>query len=287
MRTPELRKTILRMAGTRNFYGYEIHQRLSEKGIKVGIGRLYSILGEMKSDGLLHDAWEKSKTGPKRRVYCISPKGGKEREMILMDAIRTVHDFYIEYLLDLPPGLSAFNRIAELLTKGIGEEINIGYAVPTISSSMKRLLQKLKENRPRANIYVFCPKTATTDLDIDDILTLDGTLEDIPTKDDYLDLLMATGNIRKECLDACLTEWRRVLHPKGRVAVVTPSALIADYKDPLGIGEFIEMREHPPTAGDDHLNGSMLKTALREHFKKVKEERVVHITILTGSGSNS
>ena len=287
MRTPELRKTILRMAGTHNFYGYEIHQMLGEKGIKVGIGRLYAILGEMKSEGLLNDSWEKSKSGPKRRVYRISPKGGKERETILMDAIRTVHDFYIEYLLDLPPELSAFNRIAEFLTKGTGEKINIGYAVSRISSSMKRLLQKLKENRPRANIYVFCPKTAITDLDIDDIRTLDGTLEDIPTKDDYLDLLMATGNIRKECLDACLIEWRRVIHPKGRIAVVTPSALIADYKDPLGIGEFIEMREHPPAAGDDHLNASMLKTALREHFKRVKEERVVHITILTGAGSNS
>jgi DNA-binding PadR family transcriptional regulator len=287
MRTPELRKTILRMAGTHDFYGYEIHQMLHEKGIKVGIGRLYAILGEMKSDGLLHDSWEKSKSGPKRRVYRISPKGGKEREMILKDAIRTVHDFYIEYLLNLPPELSAFSRIAELLTKGTGEEINIGYAAPTISSSMKRLLLKLKENRPKANIYVFCPKTATTDLDIDDILTLDGTLEDIPTKDDYLNLLMATGNIKKECLDACLTEWRRVIHPKGRIAVVTPSALIADYKDPLEIGEFIEMREHPPSAGEDHLNASMLKTALKEQFKKVKEERVVHITILTGSGSNS
>ncbi|MFW9802881.1 MAG: PadR family transcriptional regulator [Candidatus Thorarchaeota archaeon] len=285
MRTPELRKTILRMAGTHNFYGYEIHQKLGEKGIKVGIGRLYAILGEMKSDGLLQDTWEKSSSGPKRRVYCISSKGGEEREKILMEAIKTIHDFYIEYLLDLPPELSAFNRVADLVTKGTGEEINIGYAVPGISSSVKRLIRKIRENRPKANIYVFSPKATTSELDVSDFLTLDGTLEDIPTKDHYFSLLMATGNIKKDCMDACLTEWRRVIHPKGKIAVVTPSALIADYKDPLGIGEFIEMREHPPSPGDDHLNVDMLKTAIGKQFRKVKEERVVHITVLTGSGS--
>ncbi|MFX0055917.1 MAG: PadR family transcriptional regulator [Promethearchaeota archaeon] len=287
MRTHELRKTILRMAGTHNFYGYEIHQRLAEKGIKIGIGRLYSILGEMKSDGLLNDRWEESSSGPKRRVYHVAPKGGKEREGILMDAIKTVHDFYIEYLLNLPPELSAFNRIATFLTKGTKEEINIGCAAPGISSSVKRLMKKLQENRPKANVYTFCPKTAASDLDINGILALDGSLEDIPTKDGFLDLLVVTGNIRKDCLDACIAEWRRVIHPKGRVALVTPTAIIADYKDPLGIGEFIEMREHPPTEGDGHLNIGMLRAALEKHFRKIREERVVHVTALTGSGSIS
>ncbi|MHA2021841.1 MAG: PadR family transcriptional regulator [Candidatus Thorarchaeota archaeon] len=287
MRTPELKKTILKMVGIQDFYGYEIHQDLAEKNINVGIGRLYAILDEMKSDGLLKDRWEKSKSGPKRRIYQIASKGKLERERILMEAIKTVHDFYIEYLLSLPSELSAFNKIAKILAKGTGKEINIAYASPGISGSIRRLLRKLQEERPRANIYAVCPKAAASELDIEGILVVDGTLQDIPTKDDYLSLLIVTGSIKKDCLDDCLTEWRRVIGPKGKLAFVTPTALITNYEDPLGIGEFIEKREHPAPDGEDHLDVSLLKIAIGKHFRMVREEKVVHITVLTGVGTVS
>jgi DNA-binding PadR family transcriptional regulator len=284
MRTPELKKTILRMVGAKEFYGYEIHQELAEKDINVGIGRLYSILGEMKSDGL---RWVKSKSGPKRRVYQIASKGNLERERILMEAIKTVHDFYIEYLISLPPELGAFDVIASLLAKGTGKEINIAYGSPAISRSMKRLLRKLKEKRPRAKIYAVCPSTTASELDLEGVLVVDGTLQDIPTKDDFLSLLVVTGSIKKDCLDECLAEWRRVISPKGKLAIVTPTALVANYEDPLEIGEFIEKREHPPLEGEEHLDVSILKTAIGRYFKSVREEKVVHITILTGVGTPS
>ncbi|MHA2068746.1 MAG: PadR family transcriptional regulator [Candidatus Thorarchaeota archaeon] len=287
MRTPELKKTILRMVGRSEFYGYEIHQELAEKNIRVGIGRLYAILGEMKSDGLLKDRWEKSKTGPKRRVYLIARKGELERERILMDAIRIVHDFYNEYLLSLPPELSAFNTIASLLTKGLGKEINIAYAAPRISGSIKRLLQKIQDKRPNANIYAICPKTESSELDLERILVLDGTLQDIPTKDDYLNLLVVTGSIKKDSLNTCMAEWRRVIQPKGKLALVIPTALITNYADPLEIGEFVEKREHPPPEGEDQLDVKLLKTALENHFRIVKEQNVVHITVLTALGTIS
>jgi PadR family transcriptional regulator PadR len=287
MRTPELKKTILEMAGLNEFYGYEIHQELAEKNINVGIGRLYAILGEMKSDGLLKDRWEKSNSGPRRRIYRIASKGKVERERILMEAIKTVHDFYIEYLLSLPPELSAFDTISTLLAKGTGKEINIAYAAPGISGLIKRLLHRLKEERPKANIYAVCPKTEASEIDLEGISVLDGTLQDIPIKDGYLSLLVVTGSIKKDCLDDCLTEWRRVIGPKGKLALVTPTALIANYEDPLGIGEFIEKREHPPPEGEDHLDARLLKTALGKHFMTVREERVVHVTVLTGAGTIS
>ncbi|MHA2142312.1 MAG: helix-turn-helix transcriptional regulator [Candidatus Thorarchaeota archaeon] len=287
MRTPALKKTILRMVGRNEFYGYEVHQELAEKNIKIGIGRLYSILGEMKSDGLLKDRWEKSKTGPRRRVYRIAPKGEREREKILMEAIWTVHDFYIEYLLSLPPELSAFNAVARQLTKGIGKKINIGYATSKISGTIKRLIRRIQEERPNANIYAVCPKTSTSDLELEGILFLDGALEDIPTKDNYLDLLVVTGNIEKNTLDTCMAEWRRVLGPKGKLAIVTPTALITNYSDPLGIGEFIEIREHPPPEGANNLDVNALKSALERNYRIVKEEKIVHITVLTGVGAIS
>ena len=53
MRTQELKKVILRLVGNREFYGYEIHRQLEERNINIGIGRLYSILTDMKGIHLL------------------------------------------------------------------------------------------------------------------------------------------------------------------------------------------------------------------------------------------
>ncbi|MHA2005423.1 MAG: helix-turn-helix transcriptional regulator [Candidatus Thorarchaeota archaeon] len=57
------------MVGAKEFYGYEIHQELAEKDINVGIGRLYSILGEMKSDGLI---WSQAQSLPN----CLQRQSG-------------------------------------------------------------------------------------------------------------------------------------------------------------------------------------------------------------------
>ena len=287
MRTPELTKTILKMVGRSEFYGYEIHHELAEKGIKVGIGRLYAILGEMKSNGLLEDRWVSSKSGPKRRVYNIASKGKQEREEILMNAIKTVHDFYIEYLQSLPPELSTFNAVVRNLLKGVGKTVNIAFATPKISGPISRVLHGLKKERPKANIYAVCPKSAESKLPPEGILAVEGTLLDIPTKDDYLSLLVVTGNIKKNCLDDCVGEWRRVIGSGGKLALVTPTALIANYEDPLEIGEFIEKREHPHPEGEEHLDVSLLKTLLKKHFKTIREEQVVHITVLTAVGTVS
>ncbi len=101
MRTNELKEFILSSFGSREFYGYEVHKALTLQETSIGTSRLYSILDEMKEAELLYDRWEKSSSGPKKRLYCLSIEGKAERDKLLMDAIDTVHRFYLEYLLSL------------------------------------------------------------------------------------------------------------------------------------------------------------------------------------------
>lgn len=282
MRTPEIKAIILRMAGKGEFYGYEIHKEFEQRNINLGIGRLYAILAEMKEEGLLKDRWEKSQSGPKRRVYSIGRKGRVERESILMEAIKTVHDFYTEYLISLPPERSAFNIISGILSKSLSKSSNFGYAATSFSEPQRRIMSYLREETPDGKKYAISPEAVKSDLGYEDVFVVEGTLEDIPMKDNHLDLLVVTGNIKSDCLEASLSEWRRVLTKDGVLAIVMPTATITDFEDPLGIGEFIEQREHPRLESEESLNSKVLRDEISNYFEETEEVRVVHITILLG-----
>ncbi|MFW9805958.1 MAG: helix-turn-helix transcriptional regulator [Candidatus Thorarchaeota archaeon] len=285
MRTPELKEIILRIAGDSEFYGYEIHKQLEQRKVNIGIGRLYSVLGEMKDQGLLIDRWEESKSGPKRRVYKIGAKGDNEREKILTEAIKTVHEFYTEYLNGLPPEHSVFGLISQMLTRKISKTSNIGYVATRFTGPMRKVISQLSKDVAGGKIYAITEQAKGLNLEIENGLIIEGSPEDIPVKDDFLDLLVITGNVKKDCLDKCLSEWRRVLSDDGILAFTTPTATITSFKDPLDIGEFIEQREHPQLEGEEAMSSEILQASMKRFFKSVQEKRIVHITLVIGTGN--
>ena len=282
MKTSELKDAILKLAGKREFYGYEMHKELQEKKIRIGIGRLYSILSEMNEEGLLKDRWEKSQSGPERRIYRIDKKGESEREKILMEAIRTVHEFYIEYLRDLPPESSAFRIVSGILTRGIPKNANVAYAANRFSGPLRSIITQLRKDILGGRIYAVSAQTKPAELGLEDVFAIEGVFDDIPMKDEYLDLLVVSGNIDSKCLERCLSEWKRVLSKNGTLAIVTPTATITTYNDPLGIGEFVEQREHPRINDEGMLDSETLMAEMRRHFESVNEQKVVHISIILG-----
>jgi len=282
MRTPELKNVILRMMGNNEYYGYEIHKELEQRKVNVGTGRLYSILAEMKDEGLLKDRWEASQSGPKRRVYQIAKKGNIARDKILDEAIKTIHEFYLEYLFSLPSELSVFNMISGLLLEKLPNNANIAYVASRFSGPVLKIMESLQERLVDGNLYVIHPREKNIQLRMDAISIVDGTFEDIPMKDDYLDLLVVTGDLSYDCLEICFAEWKRVLGVNGRLAIITPTALLAKYQDPLDIGEFVEQREHPRLEAEHLLDFEILSKEVKKYFDFVDVQKAVHITVIRG-----
>ena len=146
-----------------------------------------------------------------------------------------------------------------------------------------KIMESLQGKFPEGNLYAIHPREKNVQLGMDAVSIVDGTFEDIPMKDDYLDLLVVTGNIRSDCLDACLREWQRVLGVGGRLAIITPTALLAKYEDPLDIGEFIEQREHPRLDSENLLDFEILSNEVKKYFENVDIDKVIHITVIRGS----
>jgi DNA-binding PadR family transcriptional regulator len=284
LRTAELKKFILKISGNTEFYGYDIHRTMTERGVKIGIGRLYAVLVEMKNEKLLDDRWESSSSGPRRRKYQITQKGIDEREKILLEAIKTVHEFYTEYLLNLPPEYSAFEIIGSFLTSNLPDTSNIAYATSRVSEPIRRILVTLQKRISQGNLFIVGPRAELKNSRLESVSFLDGTIQDIPTRSGYLDLLIVTGNIKTECLDECLTEWSRVLTKTGMLALISPTALVTTYIDPLTIGDFVEKFEHPRTESGDTPDIRILEEKIAEYFQRVETKRVVHITTIKGFG---
>ncbi|MFW9978173.1 MAG: helix-turn-helix transcriptional regulator [Candidatus Thorarchaeota archaeon] len=282
IRQDQIRNEILKMLGNSELHGYDIHGQLEKRGIKLRIGRLYEILNQMSSEGLLMDNWQPSASGPQKRVYGISSKGNEFREKILMDAIQTVHEFYGEYLRSLPAEKGAFSILSKILLEGLGNAPVIAFVSMKSSKAARLLLSTILDTSPKATIYFVGPREIFSDMDLGITPNLEGTCSNIPSKDDYFDLVVLPGFSALESVIECLDEWYRVVNKSGKVAIVTPTALVKKIEDPMSIGEFIEQKEHPSEFEGETSPESLIVSEFEKRFTKVERKSVVHISVIIG-----
>jgi DNA-binding PadR family transcriptional regulator len=284
MRTEDLKKIVLTMFGSREFYGYEVHKELASEKIEVGISRLYRVLAEMLRDRLLEVRWEKGQLGPRKRVYRIGEKGKREREKILLDAIETVHGFYREYLLNLPAKTNVLNNVCKLLSSNVDRKGEIAFISSQYSVMHEEILHCLHGKVPQAKIYFVKPASLAVGLNFDNLCFLNGTYDNIPLRSGFVDLEIVIEVPEKDSLEKSLREWHRVLKQSGTLAIVTPTVLIRKYKDPLSIGNFIEKYEHEALEKGEYTEAEPFRALLQKFFHKVEEKQIVHMTIFLAHG---
>ena len=283
MKTDDLKKNILKMFRGREFYGYEVHKKLASQDVKVEISRLYRILNEMLRERLLESRWEKSQLGPKKRVYKLGEKGRKQLDRILQDAIKTVHAFYEEYLLNLPAEVSVLDSICQHLARELRRGGNIAFVTTSFSPMHTRLICSLQNKDPQRKIHLVKPRSVPVDPRLAGVTFLDGTYENVPLKDGYIDLLVVLDIPERDFLETALREWCRVLREDGSLAILTPAVFVQEYKDPLTIGNFIEKHEHDTMKIGEHADGKYLRSSLKDFFQKVEETTILHMALFSAS----
>jgi DNA-binding PadR family transcriptional regulator len=284
MRSEDLKSIILKMFGDNKFYGYEVHKQFASEGIEVEISRLYRILNEMLREGLLESYWGRSRLGPRRRIYQLGRKGKEELNKILLDAINTLHNFYGKYLINLPPKVNAFDQICNPLVNALKEHATIAYISLQQSGMHERLIQTFLDKIPQGKFYFVKPDSVEMDLKLNRVVFLDGGSNNIPLRDGYLDLLLVVEVPKKQLLVKSLKEWHRVLKRNGRLAILSPTVLLREYKDPLTIGEFIEKYEHGTRENGEQMTKEFLQGCLKKFFNTVDERQIAHMTLFVASG---
>lgn len=283
MKTDDLKRIILKMLRGGEFYGYEVHKKLISQDVKVEISYLYRILNEMLKERLLESRWEKSPLGPRKRIYQLGKKGRKELDSILLEAIDTVHYFYGEYLMSLPPEVNAFNMLSRLLSSNLKLKENVVFVVSEYAAPLGEVIHGLHNEIPEARIYVVKPESLALDLKLGELVFLDGYSDNVPLRSGYADLLVVVGLPRKGLFEKSLGEWRRVLRQSGKLTVVAQTVQVQTYKDPLTIGNFIEKREYETAENGEYFDREIIGTLLKKFFRRTEETQIVHLTIFSAS----
>jgi len=287
MRTQDLKRTILKMFGDNEFYGYDVSKKLAISGVKVELSRLYRVLNKMLKEGFLQARWERSRFGPRKRIYRLGRKGREELDNILLDAIATVHSFYGAYLMSLAPKVRVLDDLIRLLTHQLKRDANITYLIIKKTGMHERMIRNLQGRVPQGQVLLVKPGSVAMDLSLDKSTILDGKYDDIPLKDGYADLLVVIDLPKKDLLEPALKEWHRVVGKNGKVAILTPTVLIHEYEDPLTIGDFVERHEHEIIEKGERVEWEYLQGRLNRFFRKVEERQIVHMSVILTSEPSS
>lgn len=271
------------LVGNKEFYGYEIHKTLENQGINIEISRLYRILNEMLKDNLFSSRWEKSTSGPKKRVYKLDRNGRKIREKILVDAIGVVHKFYGEYLVSLPSEINVFDMITDYFKDQINDTSKIGILTQRQSKIVEIIIKKIHKKTSLAKFFIIKPTSFKLNIKLKNLMFVEGDFSSIPLKDNYLNLLIVMGIPDKSLFNESLKEWSRIVNSKGELVVIAPTVLIEDYKDPKSIGEFFEEFEHYESQTMDKIGMDEMKRDLKKLFRNVEKTEIVHVTIFKAS----
>jgi PadR family transcriptional regulator PadR len=280
LRTSDLRLTILKIVKEKEIYGYDIQKKLASEGTNIEIGRLYRVLGKMLQDGLLEVRWEKSSLGPQKKLYKLGKGGKEELDQVFMNAIIAVHRAYGEYLLSLPPEKDVFQAFSEAIVQGKTGKCNFALVAEASSPMYHRLLSGIRTKLPDSRIFVVKPKLTSLKIELEDTTIVEGNLVNVPLRDKFVDLLLATNMPTNENMENASREWRRVIKDSGRVAFLSPIVLFGRDKDPLTIGDFMEQWEHQIYENREPGEGEILLNTLRENFQKITEKNIVHMRLI-------
>jgi DNA-binding PadR family transcriptional regulator len=283
VRSKDLKRSILKILDDGESYGYEVHKKLMREGVRIEISRLYRVLNEMLKENYLTGRWQKSVIGPRRRVYEIGKKGTVELNIILLEAIGTVHEYYGKYLMGLPAKINVLNRVCRLLTQGLEQAATIGYLVCEYSPIHEKMISILCDEVPKGEVYFIKPASLRIDLGIENLYSLDGTHQNIPLKNSYLDALLVIDVPSKKLLKNSVREWHRTVRRNGRLGILAPTALINKIDDPLTIGDFMEKYEHESVEENEKADRESFQTMLRESFQKVEARKIAIMTLVLAS----
>lgn len=81
LRKGSLELCMLALLATKELYGYQIAQELTESpGLAVSEGTIYPLLSRMQREGMVTAQWRESPAGPPRKYYRLTASGRQALE---------------------------------------------------------------------------------------------------------------------------------------------------------------------------------------------------------------
>jgi DNA-binding PadR family transcriptional regulator len=268
LRKRELKRAIIRLVRARGMHGYELRKRLGTLGEEVQLSYLYKTLGEMCGEGFLVSRLEAGAHGPKTRQYYLTARGRKELGSIFGEATEMVHDFYEDYVANLPPEFFTERFGAMLKEVCDGRESMAMIMSAHLTLLHREVLEGMARRSGAKRTYLIKPAGLEAHAEYPNLTVLDGGFDDIPLKEGCLDSLIVIDiqdavNLKRSC-----REFRRVLRTGGVLFGCAPFMGVTGANDPLDVGEFMKKMKCL-WGGNPYLDKETIKRSLAETFDYV------------------
>lgn len=249
-------------------YGYELHKRLASHGEGVQLSYLYKTLKEMCEEGLLEGRLQPGEHGPQRRQYRLTGRGIKELGRIFGEATELIHDYYEEYVANLPPEFFSERFHTMMGQVCDGRESAAMVISEPLTHLHREILEGLAQRAGGLRTYLIKPRHVTAQVDLPNLTILEGRFDDIPLKDKGLDALLVVDIQDATNIGRCCREFRRVLRAGGVLFGCAPFMGLGGARDPLEVGEFMKKTKynwsHRP-----YLDRESIRRTLDETFDYV------------------
>jgi PadR family transcriptional regulator PadR len=279
MEKMRLKMMILEILKNQELHGYEICRRLAASGVDIQLGYLYRVLSEMKNEGLVKSYWQESGQGPHKKVYDLNLGGKQALSLKLKDAIRTIHDFYGDYLAQAIPaetGLLTWEKA--IIGDKAPNVIVFVMTRPSVFIMYKMVLEYYSRKKGEKQIYLIKGQDLELDLNLTTLICLSGSHTDIPLKDDFADITVAFDPPRPKLLHETIDEFHRVTKSNGIAVLGFPN--VEEHKDPLSIGAFLERIEYD--LGEDNVDREVIESSFKRSFRNVRTAQILNFTFFIG-----
>ena len=268
MKKRELKRAIIRTIRSRELYGYELRKILASQGVKLQLSYIYKTLKEMSDEGFLESDLRRGGYGPQRRLYRLTEQGRRELGKIFGEAQELIHDFYEEYVSNLPPAFFS-DRFRMMMREVYGGRESMALVISEPLTYIHReLLETMCLRAGGKRTYLVKPSSIRAEVDFPNLTVLEGSLDDIPLKEKSLDALVVVDIQDAVNLVTCCREFRRVLKSGSVLFGCAPFMGLGDVIDPLEVGEFMKKMKYSLT-GRPYLDKETIKKALGENFDYV------------------
>jgi hypothetical protein len=167
------------------------------------------------------------------------------------------------------------------MTEHLEGNENVAYLTTKFFSIHEFILGIIQRKNPNGRIFLVKPRKIDIITNLTDLNILDGTYNDLPFKNDFLDRLVIIDLPKSDVIEASIQEWQRAIKAEGRLTILTPTILIEKQKHPLTIGDFVEKNEHEVLEGGSHIEKDILFPMLQNKFNNLHDSDFVHMSIIT------
>lgn len=277
MKKRELKRSIVRLIRGGELYGYEIRKILLSEGEKIQLSYLYKTLKEMCDEKLLESELSSGDHGPQTRKYRLTRQGREELGRVFGEATELIHDFYEDYVAKLPPRFFS-EKFDMMMREAYGGRKSAALVTSEpLTQLHRRILHGLCGRSGAVSTFLIRSASIRAEPQIQGLRVLDGTMEDIPMKDQSLDAIVVVDLQDSMNLKACCRELRRVLKRGGLMFGCSPFIGLGGEYDPLEVGEFMKRTKYE-MMGRAYLDKETVKKELAATFDYVDVANLAFMT---------